>query len=207
MRKVNRVVGGLVISGVGFVGLATLLDFTNAASWLGWLFLAIGIGLLFVGRHYYFRLPLVILDERQKQAPRQPFASFVAAHRRELSVLAQIGLAVSLFRLVGLFFGSNWPGGWGTWLLGGGSFALASIAPMWPKPWPKSVSWILRIYWNVLTLSVALVVPFYVNHQPWPLLQQGMNILVTGLLVLFYGGAAVGFVRRKIQPVNVEPAE
>ena len=118
MRKVNRVVGGLLISGVGFVGLATLLAFANAASWLGLLFLAIGIGLLFVGRHYYFRLPLVIPNERQRQAPQWPFASFVAAHRRELSVLAQIGLTVSLFRLVGLFFGSNWPSLWGAWLLG-----------------------------------------------------------------------------------------
>lgn len=106
MRKVNRVVGGLLILGLASMGFSVLSDVISAASWPTWLFLAIGIGLLFVGRHYYFRLPLVIPDERQKQAPQQPFAPFVAAHRRELSVLAQIGLTVSLFRLVGLCYGA-----------------------------------------------------------------------------------------------------
>ncbi|HUO33139.1 MAG TPA: hypothetical protein VMU80_28245 [Bryobacteraceae bacterium] len=208
MRKVNRVAGGLVISGIGFVALAALLDFTNAASWLGWLFLAMGIGLLFVGRHYYFRLPVVMPKEPQRQASPWPFASFVAAHRRELSALAQIGLAVSLFRLVGLFFGSNWPSGWGTWLLGLGWLPLFFMSPKrWPRPLPKWSVAVQKIWAGGLQILFVLLVLTYVNSQPWPPSEQYRGILATGLFVLLYGRAAVEFARGEIHPVNVRSAE
>jgi len=207
MRKVNRVVRLLVLGGVGSIALSVLSAVTNAASWLGLLFTAIGMGLLFVARHFYLRLPVAMPVERQKPVARQPFAPFVATHRRQLNALAQIGLALSLFRLVGLCFGSNWPGPWGAWGLGAGSFALACIAPKWPESCPKWVGWILRIYWQGLILSVTLVVIAYSDHRPWPAMQQTMNIFLTGLFVLFYGGAAVGFARGEIRLLSVDSAE
>lgn len=202
MRVSGRLLG---LGGFGFIGLGFLLLGTKA-SWLVALVpLAIGYGLLFVSHHYFLREARKIPSVQTQRRPLVPrrFVPFVAAHRRELSVLAQIGLALSLFRLVGLFFGSKWPGFWGTWLLGVSSMALLIVCPKWFGSLPKWPGWVLRAWSNASLVLFCSLVTTYFTHQAWPGLDQYRSILVTALLMLLYGRAAVGFARGEIQSLNV----
>jgi hypothetical protein len=69
--------------------------------------IVVGLGFILAG-WYFLRLDVDKVDEAEDQ-PASRFAPLLLAHRRELRVIALVGLAISVVRLVALCFGHNWP--------------------------------------------------------------------------------------------------
>jgi len=122
VRLASRMVGVvLVFAGLVFLGLFVFLAFNfrpdsvleapmffGRPVWTGELFgVVLGIGLILAGWHF-LRLDVDGLDEVEGR-PTSRFAPFLLAHRRELKVIAQIGLVISLVRLGAVGFGHDWP--------------------------------------------------------------------------------------------------
>ena len=56
------------------------------------------------------------MEESSPQSPSRLEIYFLR-HRRELKLIAQAGLLISLIGLGAACFGTDWPGGWKSWLL------------------------------------------------------------------------------------------
>jgi hypothetical protein len=139
MRVASRIVGiVLALAGLIFVSLGILFLFLfrpqsvlagpafGRPAWTGAAFAAaLGVGLLLAGWHY-FKLDVDALDDTQDQPTR--FAVYFQAHRRELKLIAQVGLAISLIRLGALCFGVDWSGPWITWPLAIAWIGLGIVA-------------------------------------------------------------------------------
>ncbi len=139
MGIASRVVGiVLAVTGLIFVGLGALslflfrppsvLDGSELGSpaWLGSAFAAaLGIGLILYG-WYYFTLDVEALDDSLER-PASRFSLYFITHRRELKLIAQVGLVISLIRLGAACFGKDWPGGWAAWPLVLACIGLAVI--------------------------------------------------------------------------------
>ena len=171
MRVASRIIGGLlVLCGLGFfAGLVWLIASGSIRETVAWFvaafFLAGGLGLLLAGR-YYLRLDIDTLDDdEQLPQPVWRYAPYFVAHRRELKVLAQIGLVVSLIHLCAVCFGSEWPGRWlylplfiglvGSFLVPGKPMTLDwNKVPRWIGLLVKSagtawlVGWLLLVVWR-----------------------------------------------------------
>ena len=138
MRIASRVVGiVLAVIGLIFVVLGALalflfrplsvLDGSLASpAWPGSAFAAaLGIGLILIG-WYYFTLNVEALDESLERLASR-FAPYIIAHRRQLKLIAQVGLVISLICLGAACFGMDWAGGWAAWPLVLAGIGLAAI--------------------------------------------------------------------------------
>jgi TRAP-type C4-dicarboxylate transport system permease small subunit len=124
VRVASRVVGVvLVLAGLVFLGLSVfivaggfdrrsvLAEYgPDRTAWVAGSFtVALCIFFLLAG-WYYLKLDVDQIDDAPQRASR--FAPYFLAHRRELRIIALVGLAVSLIRLVAVYFGysrSAWP--------------------------------------------------------------------------------------------------
>jgi hypothetical protein len=98
--------------------------------------LAVSVVCILTAR-YYFKLDVNTPDELRVRSSR--FDPFFIAHRRELKIVALMGLAISLVRLGAACFGIDWPGRWITWplvltliglLVAGGPFRIPQMTPL-----------------------------------------------------------------------------
>ncbi len=87
----------------------------------------------------------VDIDASEDQQTTTPFAEFLIAHRREMTLFAWIGFTFSAIRSVAAFFGTDWPGWWVDWplaigigvLLYGSRNAVKYFATM--RKWPRLI--------------------------------------------------------------------
>jgi len=127
MRIASRMVGVLfALAGLSFfaVFVAAILSGPVRRSvllppdrsvWIaGLVALAVSIACILTSR-YFLKLDVNAPDELPVRSSR--FEPFFIAHRRELKIVARIGLAISLIRLGAACFGVDWPGRWVTWPL------------------------------------------------------------------------------------------
>jgi len=191
MRVASRIIGGvLVFCGLGFlagfVGLLVSSGGQDAAIWfLAAFFLAASIGLFFAGR-YYLRLDVEEPDdEDQEEPPPGRFAPYFAAYRRQLGVLAQVGLALSLIRLVALVSSSDWPR-WAVWVLEIGCLSLLFIIPKQSKSMPKWVSRAQASLFGALCLFALVFWWSSWSHRPWRLMENGSHILAAGFIAYLF---------------------
>jgi len=189
MRVASRVIGSILLfCGVCFLGLPILLVVTNTDSWLGGLFfVAVGVGLLLAGR-YYLRLNVDAPDE-EEEPQAQRFALFVTARRRELSVVALVGLVVSVGRLIALYLGSDWPV-WARWPLILGCCGLLVLAPKTPKDLPIWAGRLLTVWFFGLVLFGFLLVWSH-WFRPYSVLRE--NGLNAGFIAFLYALEALSF--------------
>jgi hypothetical protein len=178
MRLASRIIGVLlVIAGLGFfaaLGYGALTEGWRGAT-VGLLafFLAAGAGLLLGGR-YYLRVDPETPDEVESASTP---TLFLITHRRELKVLAQVGLVLSVIRLGSACFGIDWPGRWADWpllllLLALLYFGRKMASPDVPDnaDWMRVPGWIRRSLPRVSTaLWVAALLSVFT--QLWPSLQ------------------------------------
>jgi hypothetical protein len=142
----------LALAGLVFLGLSVLLPFKfrpesvleappfGRPVWTGALFgVVLGVGFILAG-WYFLRLDVDGLDEKQDQ-PASRFALFFLAHRRELKVIAQAGLVISLIRLVAVCFGHDWLERWAAWPLVLAWIGLLVIGRQISKPGTIGLNW------------------------------------------------------------------
>lgn len=148
MRVASRIVGVvLALAGLVFLGLSiALLIWFRPESVLegpgwgkratgGFFGVALSVGFILAG-WYFLRLDVDKLDDVDDR-PASRFAPYFLAHRRELTVIAQAGLAISLIRLVAVGFGH----GWSVWPLVLAWFCLVIIGRQIAKPGTMDLDW------------------------------------------------------------------
>ncbi len=199
MRLASRVIGILlVISALGcfaILGYVTVTEARHGATvaiWVGnALFLAAGVGLILGGR-YYLRLDP---DAPEQVRPASPPTEFLVIHRRQINLLAQVGLALSAIRLGGACFGVDWPGRWADWplvlLLAGILYvgrAMAKPDVSDDRDWMRVPGWIRRslpqVYVSALWSAMLLIVLSQWSHLvTWPALQSLAESSIYRLIV------------------------
>src|ERR1700722_20015188 len=118
MRVASRVIGVvLALTGLGFIALPAYVfalgqGSSDAVSWIV-VTVAVGVGCLLAAR-YFLKLDVNALDDTEER-PASRFDLYLMAHRRELSLIALVGFAISLIRLGAACFGADWPGPWAAW--------------------------------------------------------------------------------------------
>jgi hypothetical protein len=144
----------------------------NGASLAAGVMAVLGIGFLFAGRHFFQADPSV----EDNTPPPSNFSRLLVRHRRELSSIAQIGLMLSVIRLIAACFGSAWPP-LTTWFLLICAFALdycgrkaANPAVTDNRDWMTVPAWIRRILeWAQPAVSVlGLGVILLAIYAQWP---------------------------------------
>ncbi len=156
-----------------------------------------GVGFILAGRSF-LKLDVDKIDGPQ---PASRFAPFFVAHRRELKIIAQAGLLISLIRLAATSFGEDWPGKWVTFPLYFVSIVLLTIASQiargraadhldWEEV-PARVRPFLRTLWKsvgpVLGILVLLFAGSQLRHQaPSPVLRAGFNVVLFVWPALFF---------------------
>ncbi len=195
MRVASRIIGiVLALAGLIFVCLGILVLFLfrpqsvlagpafGRPAWTGAASAAVlGVGFLLAGWHY-FKLDVDALDDTQDQPTR--FAAYFQAHRRELKLIAQVGLTISLIRLGALCFGVDWPGRWVMWVLFLTWAALPATEGRRAKLEADGGP-LLKCVRNARVAAICILVLFWAwsrySHQ-----QAATRILEAGLLVLLF---------------------
>jgi hypothetical protein len=197
MRVASRVVGiVLALVGLIFVSLGALLLFLfhpqsvltgsafgrPALTGPAW---AVGLGLLLLG-WYYFKLDIDAPDKTQER-PASRFAPYLLAHRRELRIIALIGLMISLIRFGAACFGIDWTGRW-KWFLVLAGLGLVAIQgevskakPGVPKAIEKAVG----------TAFLILILVWLWSQ--WSPQQTASRISQAALVVLLFAWDALSF--------------
>jgi hypothetical protein len=206
MRLASRVVGVvLVLAGTGFVALPGYVFAigqwgSGAASWILCAFLVgAGIGCLLAGR-YFLRLDFSEPDEAHDQ-PASRFAPYFLAHRRELKVIAQIGLVMSLIRLGAAFFGVDWPGRWVAWPLVLALIGLVVIGSRIAKPRTVDLDWESVPEWMRPALKATvraggaafLILGLILVWNQWSHRQASAHIVEYGFMALLFAQEALFF--------------
>jgi hypothetical protein len=131
----------LAVAGFGFIALPGYVYAIGRWSsgpkvWiLCALLLCAGVGCLLAGI-YFLRLDVDAPDAAPDQ-PSSRLAPYFLAHRRALWVIALVGFAISLIRLVAVCFGRDWP----AWPLVLAWVALAIIGRQIAKPPTMDMDW------------------------------------------------------------------
>ena len=205
MRIASRVVGvALALSGFVFLGLSVLILVTfHPESVLetpqlgrrltgGLTGMVVGVGFILAG-WYFFRLDVDKLDEADDR-PASRFAPYFLAHRRELKLIAQAGLAISLIRLVAACFGRDWQGRWSAWALVLVWIGLLVIGRQIAKPSTMDLDWqsvperwrpVLRATVNVGRAALVILLLAFAWNQ-WSHHQASPRVVNNGFLVLFF---------------------
>ncbi len=211
MRIASRVVGVvLALAGLLFLGLSVVILVTfHPESVLetpelgrrltgGLTGMVVGVGFILAG-WYFFRLDVDKLDEADDR-PASRFAPYFLAHRRELKLIAQVGLAISLVRFAAACFGRDWPGRWSAWALTLTWAALLVIGMQIAKPPTMALDWqtvsdrlrpVLKATVDVgraalVILLLAFVWNQWFNRVPARLIQAGLIMLVFAWESLFF---------------------
>jgi MFS family permease len=171
MRIASRVIGvALAFAGVAFFVVSFFIVSSgfdpksvleesgpDKTAWMaGAATAAFGAGFILAGR-YYFKLNV---DERDQERPASRLTSYCTKHRRELKIIAQAGLVISLIRLAATSLGDDWPGKLAALPLSLVSIGLLIIASQigrgrtashldWEQV-PQRVRPLLRIIWKAV---------------------------------------------------------
>jgi hypothetical protein len=175
----------------------------------------IGVGFIFAGR-YYFRL-----DPNAKDAPRpdSKLSHFLVDHRRDLKVLAQAGLVLSLIRLIEACFGSDWPARWTTWPLMIVAFTLHYCAERAADPtildnrdWgrvPRSLRGLLRGADHVVGILVPCMAILAIFDRRSHSLAEAYHFVaptgVAAMITFVYAHCALFFAYGELRPTTAEP--
>jgi hypothetical protein len=209
MRIASRVIGAvLALAGVAFfvVSFFAVTDMFDRKSvlvqwnpdrteWIASAILAaLGTGFMLAGWRY-LRLDIDKIEDNSER-PAWRFAPFFLAHRREVKIVAQAGLVLSLIRLAAAWFGSDWPGNWTALVLPivsigllmiemriGKSDANDRLERMRPVP---------RIAWKTvgatyLALTLLLLWNQLRHHQTFP------KVISAGLMAILFVWEALFF--------------
>ncbi len=209
MRIASRVIGVLLaLAGVGFLAasiLALISGFQRGSvlvdanpskeTWIAALFVAcFGIGFVLGGWHY-LRLDPDRIDDTEERPPWR-FAPFFLAHRRELKVIAIIGLGISLVRLGATCFRVDWPGPWAGWALLLAGIVLAAIEGKIAKPnfgdRMERMRPAPRIIWKTIGAMYLILMLLLVWNQ-WGHHEMLSRIVRAGLIVLLFIWEAMFF--------------
>jgi hypothetical protein len=189
MRLASRIIGTFAIA-AGCVPFVILCYLTFAEGWPGpiketWavvtLLFAVSVGLIVAGL-YYMRL------EPEVQVPvsrASPSIRFLISHRRQLRLLAQIGLALTCLRLAAACVRSDWPGRWADWplLLGAAGLLycgrkMASTDVADNHDWQRVPGWIRNTLPRIHAVALWGILLLITLNQwsrllaPWPTLQS-----------------------------------
>jgi MFS family permease len=93
---------------------------------------ALGLGCLLAG-WYFLKVNVDEIDE-ERERPVSRFAPFFVARRRELTIIALLGLVASLIRLGAACFGVEWPGRLTAWILSVVCLGLAAVEGQIGRP-------------------------------------------------------------------------
>lgn len=178
-----------------------------------------------LGGRYYLRLDP---DSPEEVAPTSPQTEFLIVHRRQLKVLAQIGLALSTIRLVSACFGIDWPGRWADWPLLLGLLALLYFGRKMATPevhdnhdWMRVPGWIRsslpRVFGTALWTLMLLIVLTQWSHflVSWPALQSlpenqmyrlAIRILYLACMTTLYAVEALFFTYGELRSTTAEDA-
>jgi hypothetical protein len=209
MRVASRIVGVVfALTGLGFLAIPGYLVVlrglrSNGADWIiVAVLIAAGACCLLAGR-YFLKLDVDAPDETQEQAASR-FAPYFIAHRRELRLIAQLGLVISLIRLGAACFGAEWPARWAAWPLVLAFIGLGIVAEQiaqaadrldWERV-PDPMRPALRIMWKAVgpALWVLLLLLAWSQWQrqvSWLAVTSGILVVVVfawEALFFAYGG-------------------
>ena len=226
MRVASRVIGALlVIGGFGpfaILGYVTLKEGWQGATVATWaaiaLFLAAGIGLTLGGK-YYLRLDPDAPDEVE---PASAPTEFLVIHRRQLKVIAQVGLALSAIRLGSACFGIGWPGRWADWPLLLFLIGILFVGRRVASPnvrdnsdWMRVPGWIRdslpRVYGTALWGGLLLIVfgqwsrfwvslPMVESLPQSPIYRLIIRLLYLAFMTTLYGVEVLFFTYGELRP-------
>jgi hypothetical protein len=176
--------------------------------WRGLPLMVVGIGFILAG-WYFFRLDVDKLDEEGDQ-PASRFAPYFLAHRRDLKVVAQVGLAISLIRLAAACFGRDWPGRWAVWPLVVTWAGLAVIGSRIAKPPTMDLDWqtvpervrpaLIAVVKAARAAFLILVLVFVWDQ--WSHHRAPAQLVQAGLIMLVFAGEALFFAYGKMRAVE-----
>jgi hypothetical protein len=212
MRIASRVVGvALALAGLVFLVLSVVILVTfHPESVLeepqlgrrltgGLSGMVVGVGFILAG-WYFFRLDVDKLDQVNDQRASR-FAPYFLAHRRELKLIAQIGLVISLVRFAAACFGRDWPGRWSTWALVLVWIGLLVIGRQIAKPPTMDLDWqtiperlrpVLKATVNVGRAAFVILLLAFVWNQ-WSHHQASPRVVNNGFLLLFFAWDSLFF--------------
>jgi hypothetical protein len=206
VRVASRIIGvALALAGLVFLGLSVSLLLARPDSVLEdpelgrralseLPFVVVGVGFLLAG-WYFLRLDVDQIDDAQDR-PASRFAPFLLAHRGALRIIALVGLAISVIRLVAVYFGYPWP----AWPLILAWIGLLVIGRQIAKPSMMSLDWqsvpellrpVLKATVNVGRAMVMILLAVFAWSQwshrvPAQLVQAGLITLVFAWEFLFF---------------------
>ncbi|MGA2878793.1 MAG: hypothetical protein ABSG13_07570 [Bryobacteraceae bacterium] len=147
--------------------------------------LVVSVGLTLAARDF-FKLDVHAPDEVQER-PASRFDSSFIAHRRELKIVAQIGLAISLVRLAADCFGLGWPGP-STRVLFFAGMTLLAIGIEVGKPHTSILKCADKAAKTVFLILLLLYVGSLSFHRPAlsRILEQVLIVLLFAWETLFF---------------------
>jgi hypothetical protein len=219
VRITVKVIG--IFSALFGVLLLSLFPFTlgnairtsdNGAALASGIMVVLGLGFIFAGRHFFHADPSV----EDPIPPASNFSRYLTRHRRDLKMIAQIGFALSVIRLVTACFDSDWPAPQTTWFLLIGGVLLdycgrkaADPAVTDNRDWMHVPLWIRRVLETGSTaISIvwigAVFLAIYRQSYP-PGIQISpfvTRIALDAMLIFMYARTALFFAYGELQPLQ-----
>jgi hypothetical protein len=164
-------------------------------------------GFTLAGR-YFLKLDIDRLDE-PRDLPASRFTAYFIAHRRELKIVAQAGLAISLVRFVAACFGVDWPGRRLSWILIVVLIGLAAIEGQITKAWtadrmdwervPERMRAVLTVVWKAGG-AAFLILLLISGWNSWSHNEIFAPIVQSALMGLIFASEALFFTYGAMRP-------
>jgi hypothetical protein len=177
----------------------------------------LGVGFIFAGRYYFQLNP----DAKDAPRPGSKLSHFLVDHRRDLKVLAQAGVVLSLIRLIEACFGSDWPTRWITYVLVIGAFTVHDCGKKAANPavidnsdWMTVPARIRHVFEQAEKAVGALMLGFALlalltlfNHSDGVSHLAGFvaRFIADAMAMIIYGRAALFFAYGELRPSTAEP--
>jgi MFS family permease len=205
MRIASRVIGvALSAAGLAFFALIYFIlggsfDQTSVLVRTGphkieWIAAVVCAGLaicfLLAGWHY-LRLDLEKIEDIEEQ-PFARLAPYFVAHRRELRLIAQAGLAFSLIRIAAACFGVDWPGRWAVWLLVLAAIGLFAVETQMSPEGNQPVSKIRKVMEPWIMAALPILVALF-SWSRWSEQKPWSRIANAALIAVIWGREAAFF--------------